>query len=225
MPIVKLMGRDTAMSGPNADEVTAQSFWDQRFADADDYLFGRGPNAFLARQKAHLKAGESALAIADGEGRNSVWLAQQGLTVTAMDFSAVALEKSRALAAEAGVSVTLQQADIFNWDWPSAAYDVIAGIFFQFAAPAQRADIFSGIRKAVKPGGLILLEGYRPAQVDYGTGGPPQRENMYTEALLREHFGDFDILTLDSYDAEVDEGPGHKGKSALIDLVARRPVA
>lgn len=197
--------------------------WNQRYADADDYLFGRGPNHFVAQQKDRFKPGQTALAIADGEGRNSVYLAELGLDVTAMDFSPVALEKSRRLAEEAGVSVRLVEADLYNWDWPDSAFDAVVGIFFQFAPPAKRDGIFAGMKRAVKPGGLIVIEGYRPEQVDYGTGGPPQRENMYTEELLREWFGDFEILLLESYDAEVDEGPGHKGMSALIDLVARRP--
>ena len=101
---------------------------------------------------------------------------------------------------------------------------VKAGMYFQFAEPSNRTLIFNGIKKTLKPGGLLLLEGYRPEQVDYGTGGPPQREHMYTEELLREAFGDFDIELLEGYDAEVDEGAGHSGISALIDLVARKPA-
>lgn len=206
------------MSDPQLDR------WNQRFTDADDYLFGRTPSAFLESQKDVLPASGRALAIADGEGRNGVWLAQQGLSVVSMDFSPIGQAKARKLAAEAGVEIEAILADIFTWDWPEAEFDLIAGIFFQFADPDQRAGIFAGIRKALKPGGILILQGYRPEQVDYGTGGPPQRENMYTEELLREAFGDWEILHLHSHDSEVAEGEGHVGMSALIELVARKPA-
>lgn len=207
-----------AMSDPQLDR------WNQRFSTADGYLFGTEPAAFLASQKAALPASGRALAIADGEGRNGVWLARQGLSVVSMDFSPIGQEKARKLAAEAGVEIETIQADIFTWDWPEAEFDLVAGIFFQFADPDQRAGIFAGIRKTLKPGGTLILQGYRPEQVDYGTGGPKQRENMYTEALLRDAFGDWEIVHLRSHDSEVDEGEGHVGMSALIDLVARKPA-
>lgn len=207
------------MSDPQLDR------WNQRFSDAEDYLFGRAPSAFLESQKGVLPASGRALAIADGEGRNGVWLAQQGLSVVSMDFSPIGQEKARKLAAEAGVEIETVQADIFAWDWPEADFDLIVGIFFQFATPDQRAGIFAGVRKALKPGGTLILQGYRPEQVDYGTGGPPQRENMYTEELLRAAFGDMEVLHLESHDSEVAEGSGHRGMSALIDLVARKRPA
>jgi len=196
--------------------------WNERYSK-EGYLFGEAPNAFLARQKARLPASGNALAIADGDGRNGVWLAEQGLDVLSVDYSPIAQEKAQRLADRQGVSITTQQVSLYEWDWPVEAFDVLAAIFFQFASPDQRTLIFDGIRKALKPGGLLLLEGYRPEQVDYGTGGPPHREDMYTEDLLRQHFGDWHIDLLESYDAEVDEGEGHSGMSALIDLVARKP--
>lgn len=196
--------------------------WNTRFS-ADGYLFGTAPNGFLAAQKKRLPKSGRALAIADGEGRNGVWLAQQGLEVVSLDFSKIALQKAERLAAEAEVPIETVAADLYHWDWPEAAFDVIAGIFFQFAPPAERARIFAGIEKALRPGGLLVIQGYRPEQVDYGTGGPPHRENMYTEALLREAFGELEILHLESHDSEIAEGSGHVGMSALIDLVARKP--
>lgn len=198
--------------------------WNSRFA-AEGYLFGKAPNAFLASQRERLRPGMRALCVADGEGRNSVWLARQGLRVTAFDFSPVALEKARALAGEAGVPVDYRQADVFGFEWAGATWDVVVAIFIQFATPEQRAWIFQRLRDALAPGGLLILQGYRPEQVGYGTGGPPHPENMYTEPMLREAFGGLEILHLASHDDVVDEGPGHSGMSALIDLVARRPRA
>jgi SAM-dependent methyltransferase len=196
--------------------------WDQRFA-SEDYLFGKEPNAFLASQAGLLKPGQSALAIADGEGRNGVWLAEQGLEVVSVEASAVALEKARRLAASRGVSVKFEQADLLTWNYPEAAFDAVVGIFIQFVGPDGREQLFAGMKRSLKPGGLLLLEGYRPEQLAYGTGGPPYAENMYTPERLRAAFAGWDIIALNSYDAEIREGAGHHGMSALIDLVARKP--
>ncbi|MCC3305090.1 class I SAM-dependent methyltransferase [Sneathiella sp. HT1-7] len=195
--------------------------WDERYA-APGFLFGTAPSAFLVEQKNYLVPDTTALAVADGEGRNSVFLAECGLKVTAMDASEVAVEKARALADAHGVSVDFHKADIFDWDWSATTYDFVVGIFIQFLSPDDRKAVFAGMKRALKPGGVLLLHGYRPAQVDYGTGGPPHRENMYTEAYLREAFDDMEILRLASYDREIAEGTGHAGMSALIDLVARK---
>ncbi|MFG1295464.1 SAM-dependent methyltransferase [Xanthobacter variabilis] len=200
------------------------AFWDQRYA-REDYLFGVAPNAFLAREAPRLKAGWHALAIADGEGRNGVWLAEQGLSVHSVDSSAVAQDKARRLAAERGVELQLELVDLSSWAWPLAAYDLVVGIFIQFLPPEQRDQMFEHVRKALKPGGMVLLEGYRPKQVEYRTGGPSTPENLYTEELLRAAFAGFEIVELSSYDAEIAEGSAHCGMSALIDLVAVKPGA
>ena len=199
--------------------------WNSRFG-ASGYLFGTAPNAFLALQAGRLKAGGTALSIADGEGRNGVWLAGQGLSVTAFDFSPVGAEKARKLAADRGVTqkYTTQITELSAWDWDAVQFDVVAAIFIQFATPAERAHMFAGICRALKPGGLLLLEGYRPEQIAYGTGGPRVPEQLYTSALLKQAFAALEIVELREYDSEIDEGEGHGGMSALIDLVARRPV-
>lgn len=195
--------------------------WQQRFA-APGYLFGTAPNAFL-KSKAHLlQKGQTALAIADGEGRNGVFLAEQGLDVLSVDFSPLAQDKVRKLAKERGVTLRVQQADIINWTWPEAAYDVVAAIFIQFAGPKDRDAIFAGIKRALKPAGLLLMQGYAPKQLEYKTGGPSRVENLYTRALLEEAFGDFTALDIAEHDSVIQEGAGHGGMSALIDLVARK---
>ncbi len=198
--------------------------WNTRFA-APDYVFGKQPNAFLAEQAGkRLKPGMSVLCVADGEGRNSTWLASQGYAVTAFDYSPVGLAKSRALAAERGVQVDLQQGDINAWDWDAVQYDAVAAIFIQFSTPPERARVFAGLVRALKPGGLLILQGYGTGQLAYGTGGPKNIEQLYTDTLLRGAFAALDILHLATHDEEVDEGPGHSGMSALVDLVARRPA-
>jgi SAM-dependent methyltransferase len=195
--------------------------WQARFA-GPEYHFGTEPNAFLKRQVGLLKPGQKALSIADGEGRNGVFLAEQGLDVLAMDFSPAALAKSQALARQRGVTLRTEQADLATWQWPSDAFDVVVGIFFQFCAPVLRARVFQDIKRALKPHGLLLIEGYRPEQLKYKTGGPAQIENLYTRKLLEDAFGDFSSLEISEYDSEIREGPGHGGMSALIDLVGRK---
>lgn len=195
--------------------------WETRFAAAE-YVFGTEPNGFLAREAASLQPGLEVLSIADGEGRNGVWLARHGLKVTAQDFSPRAQEKARHLAAEHGAELTWELSDICTREWVPNRYDVVVGIFFQFLNPASRAAVFESIRKTVKPGGLVLIEGYGPKQLEYGTGGPKVLENLYTEETLREAFAGFSELDIRVYDAEISEGPGHAGMSALVDLVGRR---
>ena len=196
--------------------------WNARFA-GDGYYFGTEPNVFLREHAALLPRKGRVLAVADGEGRNGVWLAQQGLNVLSIDFSPVALAKARSLARERGVKLETAEADLSKWRWPRAAFTAVVAIFIQFAGPALRERIFAGAKKALKPGGLLLLQGYRPKQLEYKTGGPSEIERLYTEEILRAAFGDFEILALDQHEEIVAEGTGHAGMSALIDLVARKP--
>lgn len=199
----------------------ARARWNERFS-APGYLFGTAPNRFLASQQERLRRGQRALAVADGEGRNGVWLAQQRLAVTSVDFSPVALAKARDLARRAGVTIETIEADLANWAWPAAAFDAVVAIFIQFAPPPIRAKIFAGMKSALTPGGILILEGYRPKQIEYGTGGPPHAENMYTRELLEAAFAGMEFLHLREYDAVIEEGAGHQGLSALIDFVARK---
>jgi SAM-dependent methyltransferase len=195
--------------------------WQQRFS-APGYLFGTAPNAFLKSQAHLLRKGEAALSLADGEGRNGVFMAEQGLDVLSVDFSPQGQSKARALAAERGVTLNFEQADITGWRWPPEAFDVVAGIFFQFATPAQRTKIFAGIKRALKPGGLLLIQGYGPKQLEYKTGGPSDLAKLYTRGLLQEAFGDFTTLDINEHDDVIHEGAGHGGMSALVDLVATK---
>jgi SAM-dependent methyltransferase len=196
--------------------------WNDRFA-APGYLFGTQPNAFLASQAHQLVAGAKALSIADGEGRNGVFLAERGLDVLAVDFSGIALAKSRELAAGRGVALRTEEADILGgWTWPSAAFDVIVAIFIQFATAAEQPALFANIKQALKPGGLLLMQGYRPEQLAYATGGPKTAGNLYTRALLEAAFADFAALDIREHDDVVHEGSGHNGMSALIDLVGKK---
>lgn len=197
------------------------SEWDERYR-TDEYIFGTAPNAFVAAQQPRLAGMRRVLAVADGEGRNSVWLAAQGLEVVAFDASPVGVAKARRLAAERGVNVAFEVADVYGWNWPAACFDAVFAIFVQFADPPMRAFLFERMQAAVRPGGLVFLEGYTPEQLNYKTGGPKQLAHLYTEPMLAAAFADCEILELRSYVAHLDEGSRHSGLSAIVDLVARR---
>ncbi|EKE68789.1 SAM-dependent methyltransferase [Celeribacter baekdonensis] len=197
------------------------SFWDQRY-DRPDYVFGTEPAAFLPRHLAELPQKARVLCVADGEGRNSVWLAEQGLDVTAFDPSAPALAKARALAQARGVAVDYHQAGIEDWDW-DRPFDLIVAIYIQFIGPEARAALFQQFDHTLAPGGRVMIHGYTPKQVDYGTGGPGKVENMYTEALLATAFDGYDIIENRAFEMHVNEGHGHVGHSALIDFIAQKP--
>lgn len=196
--------------------------WDARYS-AEGYLFGTEPAGFLQDHCDLLQAGSQALVMADGEGRNSVYLAQQGLEVTTMDISSVGAAKSRALAEAKGVAVDVQVADVLDWEWVPEAFDLVVGVFIQFLSPERRALVFDGMIRTLRPGGRVLLHGYTPKQLEYGTGGPPELAPLYTEDLLADSFAGLTVEHLRSYEIEIAEGAGHLGMSALIDLVAQKP--
>lgn len=207
-------------SAPSAFPDAAQT-WNQRFSGAD-FIFGTEPNEWLREQAQVWQRGQRVLCVADGEGRNSVWLARQGLAVDAYDIAEVGVAKARQLAAAQGAQVHYTVADCDQFDYGEARYDGVAAIFVQFADPAMRARLFDHIRRCLKPGGVLILQGYTPKQLEYKTGGPPFASHLYTEALLREAFAGFELLALREYEAELTEGSQHKGRSALIGLVARK---
>ncbi|MGH6990914.1 MAG: SAM-dependent methyltransferase [Stellaceae bacterium] len=197
--------------------------WNERYR-TDEYIFGEAPNRFLESQAALLKPGAKALAVADGEGRNGVFLARQGLDVLSVDFSPVALQKLQKLAWRAGVRIASEEAELLTWDWGEARFDVIVAIFIQFG-PADREIFFRKLKDALQPDGIAILEAYTPNQVQYRTGGPPMLDHLYTGEMLRQIFAGYDILHLEEHEAEMREGTRHRGRSALVDLVARKPAA
>ena len=197
--------------------------WNRRFA-GDEFLFGRAPNAWLREHAGVWQPGQRVLCVADCEGRNSVWLAQQGLQVDAFDIAENGVAKARRLAAQAGVQVHYAVADGDQLAWPEGLYDGVAAIFIQFADPAQRARLFERMQRALKPGGWLVLQGYTPRQLEHRTGGPPFVSHLYTEPMLRQAFAALEITALREFEADLAEGRGHCGRSALIGLVARAPA-
>ena len=145
------------------------------------------------------------------------------MLVHSIDFSENAQEKARRLARARNVDVEFERADILNWKWPENHYDAVVAIFIQFTPPDDRAMLFEKMKRAVKPGGLILMEGYGPKQMIYKTGGPGILEQLTTRELLEQSFADWEIIDLEDYECTLNEGTRHSGTSHLIDIVARKP--
>jgi SAM-dependent methyltransferase len=215
-PHIRHTARSPMTTNPEFDR------WQERFS-TPEYAFGKAPNAFLVRCRLLLPSTGKVLAVADGEGRNGVWLAKQGLDVLSLDFSPLAQAKARALAAENKVDVTFIEADVHAWPYPADAFDVVAEIFTQFSPPAERERKWAGMRRSLKSGGLLIVQGYTPKQLEYGTGGPKQIDQLYTPAMLEQAFGDFEDVVIVEEELELHEGASHFGMSAIIGLTARKP--
>ncbi|BDT77015.1 SAM-dependent methyltransferase [Polynucleobacter yangtzensis] len=200
----------------------ATRFWNERF-DKEEFIFGKEPNEYLVEKaNQYLKPKSKVLCIADGEGRNGVWLAKQGMQVIGFDASDIALAKARQFAKDNQVEVDYSFSDTDSFAWQANTYDAVIGIFIQFADPDMRERIFKQSYEALKPGGIFILQGYTPKQLEYKTGGPSLIEHLYTEELIRDLVKEFQILELVSYEKELSEGPRHTGMSAILGLVAKK---
>lgn len=200
----------------------ATQFWNERF-DKEEFIFGKEPNEYLVEKtNQYLKPKSKVLCIADGEGRNGVWLAKQGMQVIGFDASDIALAKAKQFAKDNQVEVEYSFSDTDSFTWQANTYDSVVGIFIQFADPAMRERIFKQTYEALKLGGIFILQGYTPKQLEYKTGGPSLIEHLYTEELIRDLVKDFQILELMSYEKELSEGPRHTGMSAILGLVAKK---
>ena len=198
--------------------------WNERFSN-EGYLFGRDPNQYLKEQVLHqIKlpklANPKTLCIVDGEGRNSVWLAGQGHTVTAFDFSPIAVDKAKKLADENSVSVDFNCCGWDGFDWTPSTYDYVIGIFFQFVDPFDREKLFKQMDISLRVGGVLLIQGYGLDQLKYNTGGPGKLDHLYEEQILKDQFSNYEVLDLRTYVAEVNEGAAHKGMSSLVGMTA-----
>ena len=195
--------------------------WDERYTGGD-FQFGEAPNLFLVEQAHRLRRGMRALAVGDGEGRNGVWLAGQGLDATSVDWSAVGLAKAAALAARRGVPLATEVADLTRWTWPEARFDLIAWIFVHLP-PEDRAVAAAGAMRALAPGGLLVMECFTPAQEGRRSGGPKDPALLWSRALVERHFAGLEVLELLEGAVRLDEGPRHQGLAEVVRAVLRRP--
>ena len=207
---------------PDSAQSIPQSFWDQKYQEEAGYVYGEDPNPYLASKREWLRPGMRALAIADGEGRNGVWLAEQELDVHAVDQSSVGLAKAEALAERRGVVFRTECAELEGWDWPKEAYDLVISVFAHFG-PALRPRLHRQMVQTLKPGGLVILQAFNPRQHEYTSGGPHDAALLFSAEALRDDFRDMEILELEEYVGELDEGAFHRGPAALVGLLARKP--
>ncbi len=200
------------------------AMWDERYR-AEPYAYGLEPNAFLTAQRQRLRAGMNALAPGDGEGRNGVWLAAQGLNVDTLDLSAHGVAKARRLADERGVSINAIMADALQWDWPEAWYDLVALIFLHLVEPERRA-LHRKALAALRPGGILVLEAFRPEQIERqaagARGGPRDAALLYAPESLGADFAEQEILLLEAAEAPMEEGHLHVGMSAVVRALVRK---
>lgn len=195
--------------------------WDERYSDPD-YIFGKEPNDFLREEFQRIPAGGRVLCLAEGEGRNAVFLAQSGYQVTAMDLSKVGLNKAQKLAEEKGVSISTQVVDLADYDFGVAQWDGIVSIWAHMPETI-RQRVHSHITVALKSGGVFIVEAYTEQQLEMdAVGGPP--------AAQKERFGSLDNLQVElaalteviavEKQRMVSEGDRHQGLSAVVQFVA-----
>jgi SAM-dependent methyltransferase len=201
------------------------AFWDQKYAEPG-FSFGEKPNAWLAVHRSYFRTGMRALVPGDGEGRNGVWLADLGLNVTTVDASAVGVHKARLLAAEHGVTIDAHVADLTKWRWPQNEFDVVASIYLHWPKP-WRTTMHAHMLQALKPGGLLILEGYTPRQLAHraagSIGGPSDPDMLFEPQDLKGDFIGADIERLEETEVILDEGKRHQGKSSVVRVLVRLP--
>lgn len=194
--------------------------WDQRYGEPG-FAYGTAPNDFLAAHAERLPSKGEILCLAEGEGRNAVFLARLGFRVTAVDSSAVGLEKANALAAQHGVTIQTVVADLAAFDLGVARWDGIVSIWCH-TPPGLRARLHRSSVAALKPGGVFLLEAYTPKQLEYKTGGPSAAALLMTLAEVREELAGLELIEAEEKLREVHEGRYHDGMSAVLQVVARK---
>ena len=195
--------------------------WDERYSEPG-YAYGSEPNDFLAAEAARIAPGGKVLCLAEGEGRNAVWLAGRGFAVTAVDQSKVGLAKAAALAAERGVSITTVQADLSVYEIEPGAWDAIVSIWGHLPLHLRQV-VHKKVEHGLKPGGVFIIEAYTPAQLALGTGGPRDVGMLLNLALLGEELAELEVVVGVEKEREVKEGKYHQGKSAVVQFAAVRP--
>ena len=198
-----------------------QKMWDERFAQAEP-VYGEQPNAYLRAQAHRLIPGCKVLVPGDGYGRNGIWLARQGFRVCTVDLSPVGVERARKSAQADGLAMSIEEADLATWTWPLGEFDAIASIFLHLP-PDLRPQIHARMLAALKPGGLLIIEAFTPAQLQFSSGGPKQLELLYTAEILQEDFTGTEVLELLEVEIDLDEGRLHRGRAAVVQGVFRKP--
>lgn len=194
--------------------------WDERYS-SEEYVYGTEPNDFLAAHFTKIPHGEI-LCLAEGEGRNAVFLARQGYNVTAVDSSAVGLEKARRLAEKFNVSIRTAVTDLADFKVKPESYNGVVSIFCHIPK-ATRQELHKDIVSGLKPGGVLILEAYTPAQLQFGTGGPPTDALTMELNDLQKELAGLEILLAREIVRDVVEGIYHTGRGAVVQVIAKKP--
>lgn len=195
--------------------------WDERY-DIEEYAYGTKPNEFLEENFNRIPKGR-VLSLAEGEGRNAVFLAKQGYSVTAVDGSIVGLNKARKLAEENGVAIEFVQADLADYDLGENDWDGIVSIFVPLPS-ALRKTLYKKVEAALKPNGVFLIEAYTPAQLNHGTGGGNSEDTMQTKESLSLELANLKFSHLTELEREVIEGVYHTGIGAVVQAIASKEI-
>lgn len=194
--------------------------WDERFSQTEP-VYGEKPNDYLRAQVVRLEPEGNILVPGDGYGRNGIWLARQGFRVHTVDLSSVGVERAQNAARAAGVSMTIEQADLSVWRCPAAEFDAAVCVFLHLA-PQVRTPVHRNVLAGLKPGGLLILEAFTPAQLRHSSGGPKQVDLLYTADMLRQDFQAAEVLEIRESEIQLDEGRLHRGPAAVVRAVWRK---
>ena len=198
----------------------AEQFWDQRFSQ-DEYYYGKLPNDFLKAQAHVFPEKGRLISLGEGEGRNAVFLAQQGFDVTALDSAQAGLDKTQALAKEKGVSVQPLFAHLKYYEFEPEAWDGVVNIFCHLP-PAVRRHVHQNLKHTLKKGGIFLMEAYTPKQLEYGTGGPQNIDLLYDPDTIKNELDGLELLHFEEIERNIVEGIGHDGPSMVLQVIARK---
>ena len=196
-----------------------QAVWDERYGESES-LFGWKPNVYLEEQVKRLQPRSKILLPGDGYGRNGLWLARQGFQVHTVDLSPVGVERARKSAQAAGLQMTIEQADLSKWQWPVDQFDAAAAIFVHLPSAVRRV-VHASMLRALKPGGIAIVQSFTPAQLQFSSGGPKDEDMLCTAELLREEFAGAEILELEEKTVHLEEGHKHSGLGAVVQAVFR----
>jgi hypothetical protein len=198
----------------------SNEFWDDKFG-GDTYRYGKEPNAFLEHRHTLLPKRGKILVLGDGEGRNGVFLAKKKFDVTTIDASKVGIEKAKALADEVGVELDARYGVLPDVEIEEGAYDGVV-ITYLHLSPEARKATHNLATKALKSGGVLIMEAFDKDQLNYDSGGPPEEELLYDADMLRSDFDGLVIEGISQLNTVLHEGHGHEGEASVIRLIATK---
>jgi cyclopropane fatty-acyl-phospholipid synthase-like methyltransferase len=199
----------------------AELFWDEKY-DVPHYRYGTDPNAFIAASvETYVRAPSQVLVVGSGEGRNAVWLAQKDFEVTAVEVSGKGIAKTKELMSDANVLLRIIKSDFADWEPEEGRYKAVVMTFVHMP-PELREETHAKAIRALDTEGYLFLEAFTPEQLQHDTGGPKDREMLYTEEILQHDFAELQPELLEERTITLDEGPGHAGDAEVIRFIGQK---